>query len=68
MNHDLIVLYPNSVIMNSIIKRFHCRRVNFNPCLAEFRYTLPLQAVYIQISWLLKKPIGLDLHCHLISM
>ena len=35
----------------------------FNPCLAEPGYTLPLQTVKIQISWLLKKPTDLDLHC-----
>ena len=35
----------------------------FNPCPAEPGYTLPLQTVQIQISWLLKKPTDLDLHC-----
>ena len=34
-----------------------------NPCPAEPGYTLPLQTVKIQISWLLKKPTDLDLHC-----
>ena len=34
-----------------------------NPCPAEPGYTLPLQTVQIQISWLLKKPTDLDLHC-----
>ena len=34
----------------------------FNPCPAEPGYTLPLQTVQIQISWLLKKPTDLDLH------
>ena len=29
----------------------------------ESRYTLPLQTVLIQISWFLKKPTDLDLHC-----
>ena len=33
-----------------------------NLCPAEPRYTLPLQTVYMQISWLLKKPADLDLH------
>ena len=32
-----------------------------NPCPAELRYALPLQPVYIQISWLLKKSTDLDL-------
>ena len=39
-----------------------------NPCPAEPRYTLPLQTVQIQISWLLKKPTDLDLHCLLFSI
>ena len=37
-----------------------------NPCPAELGYTLPLQTMYIQISWLLKllkKPTDLDPHC-----
>ena len=34
-----------------------------NPCPAEPGYTLPLQTVQIQISWLLQKPTDLDLHC-----
>ena len=39
-----------------------------NPCPAEPGYTLPLQTVQIQISWLLKKPNDLDLHCLPIRM
>ena len=39
-----------------------------NPCPAEPRYTLPLQTVEVQISWLLKKPTDLDLHCLPLSM
>ena len=39
-----------------------------NPCPAEPGYTLHLQTVKIQISWLLKKPIDLDLHCLTLSM
>ena len=39
-----------------------------NRCPAEPGYTLPLQTVYIQISWLLKKPTDLDLHCLPLSM
>ena len=31
-------------------------------------YTLPLQTVQLQISWLLKKPTDLDLHCLSFSM
>ena len=34
-----------------------------NPGRAEPGYALPLQTVYIQISWLLKKPTDLDLYC-----
>ena len=34
-----------------------------NPCPAEPGYSLHLQTVYIQISWLLKKPTDLDLNC-----
>ena len=34
-----------------------------NACPAEPEYGLPLQTVQIQISWLLKKPTDLDLHC-----
>ena len=34
-----------------------------NPWPAEPGYTLSLQTVYIQISWLLKKQTDLDLHC-----
>ena len=33
------------------------------PSPAEPGYVLPLQTVQIQISWLLKKPTDLDLHC-----
>ena len=36
--------------------------VKFNPSPAESEYNLPLQTVYIQISWLLK-PTDLDLYC-----
>ena len=39
-----------------------------NPCPTEPGYTLSLQTVQIQISWLLKKPTDLDLHCLPISM
>ena len=44
------------------------RVVKINPCPAEPRYTLPWQTVYIQISWLLKKPNALDLYCLPLSM
>ena len=49
-------------------KQQNKRAGKFNPCHAEPGYTLPLQTVYIQISWLLKKPTDLDLHCLLLSM
>ena len=39
------------------------RGLSVNPSPAEPRYALPLQTVQIQISWLLKKPTDLDLHC-----
>ena len=39
-----------------------------NPCPAEPRYALQLQTVWIQISWLLRKPTDLDLHCLSLSM
>ena len=42
--------------------------IGINPCPAEPGYTLPLQTVEIQISWLLKKPTDLDLHCLPFSM
>ena len=35
----------------------------FNPGPPEPGYSLPLQTVLIQISWLPKKPTDLDLHC-----
>ena len=38
-----------------------------NHCPAEPGYTLPLQTVQIQISWL-QKPTDLDLHCLPLSM
>ena len=43
--------------------QFHRSAKTANPCPAEPGYTLPLQPVQIQISWLLKKPTDLDLHC-----
>ena len=39
-----------------------------NPSPAEPGYALSLHAVQIQISWLLKKPTDLDLHCLQLSM
>ena len=39
-----------------------------NPGPAEPGYALPLQTLQIQISWLLKKPTDLDLHCLPFSM
>ena len=42
--------------------------VIFNPSPAELGYVLPLRTVLIQISWLLKKPTDLDLHCLPLSM
>ena len=47
-NMEISSVYPKSYI---------------NPCPAEPGYTLPLQKVQIQISWLLKKPTDMDLYC-----
>ena len=41
---------------------------SFNSGPAEPGYALPLQTVYIQISWLLQKPTDLDVHCLSFSM
>ena len=41
---------------------------HYYPYPAEPGYTLPLQTVQIQISWLLKKPTDLDLYCLPLSM
>ena len=40
----------------------------FNHHPAEPSYSLPLQSMEIQISWLLQKPTDLDLHCLPFSM
>ena len=45
-----------------------CNNIKINPGPAETGYALPLQAVYIKISWLLQKPTDLDLHCLSLSM
>ena len=64
----------NTWNMHSLItaKNMQCDLVMpnslFNPCPAKPGYTLPLQTVLIQISWLLKKPTDLDLHCLSFSM
>ena len=39
-----------------------------SPCVTEPGYTLTLHTVKIQISWVLKKPTDLDLHCLPFSM
>ena len=44
------------------------KQYKFNCGPAEPRYTKPMQTVTIQISWLLKKPTDLDLHCLLLRM
>ena len=49
-----------------VIKPQHSQS-RVNPCPAEPGYTLHLQTVQIQISWLLK-PTDLDLHCLPLSM
>ena len=42
--------------------------VSVNPGSAEQGYVPSLRKVYFQISWLLKKPSGLDLYCLSLSM
>ena len=44
------------------------QKYGFNTSPAEPGYVLPLQTMYIQISWLLKKPTDLDLQCLQLSM
>ena len=46
----------------------NCRIIPPNLSPAGPGYVLPLQTVKIQISWLLKKPTDLDLHCLPLSM
>ena len=57
----LIFLCTSNILQGTI-------KMQVNPCPAEPGYTLPLQTMYIQISWLLKKPTDLDLHCLHLSM
>ena len=62
-----------SYLFENRIFRYKAWRSRFsqqwvNPSPAEPGYTLPLQTVYMQISWLLKKPTDLDLHCLPLSM
>ena len=54
------------MLTDHILVILNCIRIN--PSLAEPGYVLPLQTVKIQISWLLKKPTDLDLHCLPFSM
>ena len=49
-------------IINLSSAEFVHRVVKVNPCPAEPGYTLSLQTVCTQISWL-QKPTDLDLHC-----
>ena len=69
------LLYPPPIQKNGIALAIKfwliCERIVlqfFNPGPAEPRYALPLQTVWIQISWLLQKPTDLDLHCLFFSM
>ena len=57
-------------LVNSMTSKisYYVQICSVNPCQAEPRYALPLQIVMIQISWLLMKPIDLDLHCLALSM
>ena len=58
---DLLVVKPEAGCIIHTQKRNSVVKVNPYP--AEPRYALLLQTVKIQISWLLKKPTDLDLHC-----
>ena len=49
-----------------VVAKWPLAYINSSP--AEPGYVLPLQTVQIQISWLLKKPTDLDLHCLSLSM
>ena len=57
--HEYIIYWGYSLeaLHRVLLMSFH------NPCPAELGYVLSLQTVQIQISWLLKKPADLDLHC-----
>ena len=50
-------------VVNRLVQILQHKRQRVNPCPAEPAYALPLQTVKIKISWLLKKPTDLDLHC-----
>ena len=52
----------------SSLKNHGSISLKINPYPVELGYTLPLQTVLIQISWLLKKPTDLDQHCLSFSM
>ena len=58
--------------MQKLLTYFSAKNISiyaiFNPDPAESGYALPLQTVQIQIRWLLKKPIDLNLHCLSLSM
>ena len=59
INHSLGSCGP----IKQVVEWTSFRLKYINPCPAYPGYTLPLQTVWILISWLLKKPTDLDLHC-----
>ena len=68
---------PSTETVNTLPSRSACTLLGnansspltfIDPSPAELGYSLPLQTVYIQSSWLLKKPTALDLHCLPLSM
>ena len=64
----LIILYSKLRPLHIIRPLLGSPKGSLNPCPADSRYTLPLETVQIQISWLLKKPTDMDLHCLPLSM
>ena len=64
----LIAIQNREKAVCKISFSFPFKIMKVNPCPAEPGYTLPLQIMKIQISWLLKKPTDLDLHCFLLSI
>ena len=60
--------FENSVDPDQLASETGSALFTINPCPAEPGYILSLQTVQIQISWLLKKPTDLELHCLPLSM
>ena len=62
------ILFSDKNISKCCLMKFLPSMLNVNPNPAEPGYVLSLQTVLIQISWILKKPTDLDLHCLPLSM